>query len=145
MLDAEDRLESDLATLHGMGCVLSVDDFGRGYSVAGVPGPAPRGHPEAGPEFVADIERDERGAALVSAVIDLGRRLGMDVVAEGVETAGQMACSGHELRLPPGVALRAPRGQRGARRGARGLRPGRARPRPGAEMDTPVHTVGQVG
>ena len=32
MLDAEDRLESDLATLHGMGCVLSVDDFGRGYS-----------------------------------------------------------------------------------------------------------------
>ncbi|MBJ7453930.1 MAG: EAL domain-containing protein, partial [Blastococcus sp.] len=32
MLDAEDRLQSDLATLEGMGCVLSVDDFGRGYS-----------------------------------------------------------------------------------------------------------------
>jgi diguanylate cyclase (GGDEF)-like protein/PAS domain S-box-containing protein len=61
MLDAEDRLESDLATL------LKMDR-----------------------EFIADIERDERGATLVSGVIDLGQRLGMDVVAEGVETAGQM-------------------------------------------------------
>ena len=105
MLDAEDRLESDLATLHGMGCVLSVDDFGRGYSSLAYLARLPVDILKMDREFIADIERDERGAALVSGVIDLGRRLGMDVVAEGVETAGQMRiAAGHALRLPPGLA-----------------------------------------
>jgi EAL domain-containing protein (putative c-di-GMP-specific phosphodiesterase class I) len=90
MLDAEDRLESDLATLHGMGCILSVDDFGRGYSSLAYLARLPVDILKMDREFIADIERDERGAALVSSVIDMGRRLGMDVVAEGVETSGQM-------------------------------------------------------
>ncbi len=132
MLDAEDRLEGDLATLHGMGCVLSVDDFGRGYSSLAYLARLPVDILKLDREFVADIERDERGAALVSAVIDLGRRLGMDVVAEGVETAGQMRMlQDMSCALPPGLALRPPRGPRGAGRGARGLRPERARRRPG--------------
>jgi diguanylate cyclase (GGDEF)-like protein/PAS domain S-box-containing protein len=91
MLDAEDRLESDLATLHGMGCILSVDDFGRGYSSLAYLARLPVDILKMDREFIADIERDERGAAIVSSVIDMGRRLGMDVVAEGVEGAGQMA------------------------------------------------------
>ena len=91
MLDAEDRLESDLATLREMGCVLSVDDFGRGYSSLAYLARLPVDVLKMDREFIADIERDERGAALVASVIDLGRRLGMDVVAEGVETAGQLA------------------------------------------------------
>lgn len=90
MLDAEDRLEGDLATLHGMGCVLAVDDFGRGYSSLAYLARLPVDILKLDREFIADIERDERGAALVSSVIDMGRRLGMDVVAEGVETVGQM-------------------------------------------------------
>ena len=91
MLDAEDRLEGDLATLHGMGCVLAVDDFGRGYSSLVYLARLPVDILKLDREFIADIERDERGAALVSSVIDMGHRLGMDVVAEGVETVGQMA------------------------------------------------------
>jgi diguanylate cyclase (GGDEF)-like protein/PAS domain S-box-containing protein len=90
MLDAEDRLESDLATLHGMGCILSVDDFGRGYSSLAYLARLPVDILKMDREFIADIERDERGAAIVSSVIDMGRRLGMDVVAEGVESVGQM-------------------------------------------------------
>jgi diguanylate cyclase (GGDEF)-like protein/PAS domain S-box-containing protein len=90
MLDAEDRLESDLATLHGMGCVLSVDDFGRGYSSLAYLARLPVDILKMDREFIADIERDERGAAIVSSVIDMGLRLGMDVVAEGVESIGQM-------------------------------------------------------
>jgi diguanylate cyclase (GGDEF)-like protein len=90
MLDAEDRLESDLATLHEMGCVLSVDDFGRGFSSLAYLARLPVDILKMDREFIADIERDERGAAVVSSVIDMGRRLGMEVVAEGVETLGQM-------------------------------------------------------
>jgi diguanylate cyclase (GGDEF)-like protein/PAS domain S-box-containing protein len=90
MLDAEDRLESDLATLHEMGCILAVDDFGRGYSSLAYLARLPVRILKMDREFIADIERDERGAAIVSSVIDMGSRLGMDVVAEGVEDAGQM-------------------------------------------------------
>jgi diguanylate cyclase (GGDEF)-like protein/PAS domain S-box-containing protein len=90
MLDAEDRLESDLATLHEMGCILSVDDFGRGYSSLAYLARLPVDILKMDREFIADIERDQRGAAIVSSVIDMGNRLGMDVVAEGVEDAGQM-------------------------------------------------------
>ena len=61
MLDAEDRLESDLATLHGMGCVLSVDDFGRGYSSLAYLARLPVDVLKMDREFIADIERDERG------------------------------------------------------------------------------------
>ena len=90
MLDAEDRLESGLATLKEMGCVLSVDDFGRGYSSLAYLARLPVQILKMDREFVADIERDERGATLVAGVLDLGHRLGLDVVAEGVETVGQL-------------------------------------------------------
>jgi diguanylate cyclase (GGDEF)-like protein/PAS domain S-box-containing protein len=90
MLDAEDRLESDLATLKAMGCVLSVDDFGRGYSSLAYLARLPVDILKMDREFFADIERDERAAALVGSIVELGRSLGMDVVAEGVETVGQL-------------------------------------------------------
>jgi diguanylate cyclase (GGDEF)-like protein len=91
MLDAEDRLQSDLATLREMGCVLALDDFGRGYSSLAYLARLPVDILKMDREFIAEIERDPRGAALVAGVIDLGRSLGMDVVAEGVETTGQAA------------------------------------------------------
>jgi len=90
MLDAEDRLEADLAILHDMGCVISVDDFGRGYSSLAYLARLPVDVLKLDREFIADIQTDRRGAALVAAVVELGRTLGMDVVAEGVETSGQL-------------------------------------------------------
>lgn len=90
MLDAEGRLQGDLATLREMGCVLSVDDFGRGYSSLAYLARLPVQILKLDREFVADIERDERGATLVAGVLDLGHRLGLDVVAGGVETPGQL-------------------------------------------------------
>ena len=91
MLDAEDRIESDLTTLREMGCVLALDDFGRGWSSLAYLARLPVDILKMDREFVAEIERDQRGAALVAGVIELGRSLGMDVVAEGVETPGQAA------------------------------------------------------
>ena len=125
MLDAEDRLESDLATLHGMGCILSVDDFGRGYSSLAYLARLPVDILKMDREFIADIERDERGAALVSSVIDLGRRLGMDVVAEGVESVGAAAHPRRTwaARYLQGWLFGRPVDRRGADPDAGGLRP----------------------
>jgi diguanylate cyclase (GGDEF)-like protein/PAS domain S-box-containing protein len=91
MLDGRDRLESDLGSLREMGCLIALDDFGRGYSSLAYLARLPVDILKMDREFVADIERDPRGAALVASVVQVGRTLGMDVVAEGVETVGQMA------------------------------------------------------
>ena len=97
MLDAEDRLESDLATLKGMGCILSVDDFGRGYSSLAYLARLPVDVLKMDREFFADIERDERAATLVASIVALGRSLGMDVVAEGVESVGQLRRAAQDM------------------------------------------------
>lgn len=86
-----DRGEGDLATLHDMGCVISLDDFGRGYSSFAHLARLPVDVLKMDREFLAGIADDERSAALVQSIIDLGRRLDIDVVAEGVETAGELA------------------------------------------------------
>jgi EAL domain-containing protein (putative c-di-GMP-specific phosphodiesterase class I) len=91
MLDARDRLESDLAGLREMGCKIALDDFGRGYSSLAYLARLPVDVLKMDRQFIADIERDRRAAALVGTVVELGRTLGMDVVAEGVETGGQLA------------------------------------------------------
>ncbi len=89
--DDAELLRDTLAALSDLGCVISLDDFGRGSSsltqLAGLPVDVlkmDRG-------FVTGIESDPRRAALVAGVVDLGRTLGMDIVAEGVETPAQLA------------------------------------------------------
>jgi EAL domain-containing protein (putative c-di-GMP-specific phosphodiesterase class I) len=109
MLDDDDRLRSDLATLRGMGCVISLDDFGKGYSSLAYLARLPVDILKMDREFVADIETDPRAAALVASIVELGRTLGMDVVAEGVETEGQLAAlSGMECRFLQGYLLGRP-------------------------------------
>ncbi|MGY2064955.1 EAL domain-containing protein [Blastococcus sp. SYSU DS0619] len=91
LLDVHDGVLSDLATLRGMGVVLSLDDFGQGWSSLAYLARLPVQILKMDRAFVAGIETDPRGRALVASVVELGRTLGMDVVAEGVETEGQMA------------------------------------------------------
>ncbi|WP_237495618.1 bifunctional diguanylate cyclase/phosphodiesterase [Modestobacter sp. L9-4] len=86
-----DRANGDLQTLHDMGCVISLDDFGRGYSTFAYLTRLPVDVLKMDREFLAGITDDPRSAALVETVIELGRRLDIDVVAEGVETPGQLA------------------------------------------------------
>jgi diguanylate cyclase (GGDEF)-like protein len=90
LMTADDGMEGDLAALRELGCVLSLDDFGKGYSSLARLARLPVDVLKMDRAFVANIERDPRTAALVASVIDLGRTLGMDVVAEGVETCGQV-------------------------------------------------------
>jgi diguanylate cyclase (GGDEF)-like protein/PAS domain S-box-containing protein len=91
LMGTDDRIEGDLVTLNGMGCVVSLDDFGRGWSSLAHLARLPVSVVKMDRAFVAGIAEDRRAAALVGSVVELGRTLGMDVVAEGVETAGQLA------------------------------------------------------
>ena len=145
MLDAEDRLQSDLATLREMGCIISLDDFGRGYSSLAYLARLPVDVLKMDREFIADVERDPRGAALVAAVIDLGRTLRMDVVAEGVETVGQLeALRGMECRYVQGWLLGRPMEVGDLPAFLDAFDPA-VFDAELLEMDTGVHMVGQAG
>ncbi len=91
LVDDDERTLAELAELSALGCVVSLDDFGKGYSSLAYLARLPVQVLKMDRGFVSGIDTDPRGAALVGSVIDLGRTLGMDVVAEGVETREQMA------------------------------------------------------
>jgi diguanylate cyclase (GGDEF)-like protein len=90
-LGEPDRADTDLQTLHDLGCVVSLDDFGKGYSTFAHLARLPVDVLKMDRDFLARVEDDPRSAALVRSVVELGRRLSIDVVAEGVETPGQLA------------------------------------------------------
>ncbi|WP_217637000.1 putative bifunctional diguanylate cyclase/phosphodiesterase [Geodermatophilus telluris] len=89
LMDDDERLLAELAELSALGCLVSLDDFGKGYSSLAYLARLPVDVLKMDRGFVSGIDTDPRGAALVGSVVDLGRTLGMDVVAEGVETAAQ--------------------------------------------------------
>jgi diguanylate cyclase (GGDEF)-like protein/PAS domain S-box-containing protein len=91
LVEAEDRVERELAALREAGCMISIDDFGKGHSTLARLSRLPVDVLKMDRDFVAHIEDDPRTAAVVASVVELGRTLGLDVVAEGVETPGQLA------------------------------------------------------
>jgi len=89
MLGDDERTRVDLRALHDMGVRLSVDDFGTGYSSLGYLKRLPVSELKLDRSFVCDLEREASDRALADAVIGVGQALGLEVVAEGVETPGQ--------------------------------------------------------
>jgi diguanylate cyclase (GGDEF)-like protein len=87
-----------LQELHEMGVGLSVDDFGTGYSSLSYLQQLPVGELKIDRSFVAAMAQ-ETSAVIVRSTIDLGRNLGLRVVAEGVEDERTIARL-RELQCP---------------------------------------------
>jgi diguanylate cyclase (GGDEF)-like protein len=81
------RTKSVLEKLSDMGVRISLDDFGTGYSSLSYLTRLPLDELKIDRSFVLNMLEDADHAAIVRSTIDLGRNLGLDVVAEGVENA----------------------------------------------------------
>ncbi len=80
-----------LRQVKSFGVAIAMDDFGTGYSSLSYLQSFPFDKIKIDRAFVANIESNPQSAAIVRAVIGLGRGLDMIVVAEGVETEAQLA------------------------------------------------------
>ena len=79
-----------LTCLKNAGIRVTMDDFGTGYSSLGNLRSFPFDKIKIDQSFIQDLENNADSAAIVRAVLSLGRSLGIGTVAEGVETRAQL-------------------------------------------------------
>jgi len=79
-----------LDELYAMGLHLSIDDFGTGYSSLSALQQFPIGTLKIDQSFVRDATEDANDATIVRTIIEMGRSLGIEVIAEGVESQAQL-------------------------------------------------------
>ncbi|MGL4243504.1 MAG: putative bifunctional diguanylate cyclase/phosphodiesterase, partial [Beijerinckiaceae bacterium] len=80
-----------LMSLKQLGVRISMDDFGTGYSSLGYLRSFPFDKIKIDKSFIADLSKRPDAAAIIRAILTLGRSLGMTTTAEGVETRDQLA------------------------------------------------------
>jgi PAS domain S-box-containing protein len=91
LMDRGDATLDTLFELKNMGVRLAIDDFGTGYSSLSYLKRFPLDALKIDRSFIKDLPRDAEDAAIAKAVIAMAHSLKLEVVAEGVETAEQLA------------------------------------------------------
>jgi diguanylate cyclase (GGDEF)-like protein len=80
------RAEALIRRLRELGCAVALDDFGRGLSSLTYLKTLPVTHLKIDGSFVRDVVTDERSHAMLSAIVQLARAMGLETVAECVES-----------------------------------------------------------
>jgi diguanylate cyclase (GGDEF)-like protein len=79
-----------LREIRDVGVRIAIDDFGTGYSSLTYLHDFPLNALKIDRNFVQSVEANERGGPIANMIVGLGKNLGLDVIAEGVETEGQL-------------------------------------------------------
>jgi len=124
LMTRPDQVIPVMRELRQFGFGISLDDFGMGHSSLSLLKNLPISSLKIDRSFVRDLPHQSNDRAIVKTIVDLGRHMHLDVVAEGVETTSQLAilqqsgCTliqGYLLSQPTGIAelkARYPNGNR---------------------------------
>jgi EAL domain-containing protein (putative c-di-GMP-specific phosphodiesterase class I) len=85
-----------LREIRDVGVRIAIDDFGTGYSSLTYLHDFPLNALKIDRNFVQSVEANERGGPIANMIVGLGKNLGLDVIAEGVETQGQLEYLRHQ-------------------------------------------------
>jgi diguanylate cyclase (GGDEF)-like protein/PAS domain S-box-containing protein len=91
LMENPERTIKMLDELYGLGLHLAIDDFGTGYSSLSALQQFPISTLKIDQSFVRDIASNPNDATIVDTIIQMGRNMDMDVVAEGVEDEAQLS------------------------------------------------------
>ena len=92
-----DRALSALRQVKALGVRIAMDDFGTGYSSLANLRAFPFDKIKIDGSFIKGVDRNDEAAAIVRAILGLGKGLGLPVLAEGIETAGELEFLASEL------------------------------------------------
>jgi EAL domain-containing protein (putative c-di-GMP-specific phosphodiesterase class I) len=89
LMNADQRINDKLMTLRDAGIQVSIDDFGTGYSSLSYLKKFDIDYLKIDQSFVRNLAQDQDDMALCEAIIVMAHKLGLKVIAEGVETVQQ--------------------------------------------------------
>jgi EAL domain-containing protein (putative c-di-GMP-specific phosphodiesterase class I) len=90
LLDDAAASAARFGELRSLGIRLALDDFGTGFSSLSYLHSLPLDSLKIAKPFVDGLEGDGRDASFIGVIVELARKLGLDVIAEGIETPGQL-------------------------------------------------------
>lgn len=90
ILQSGSRAVTELKALQAMGAEVAIDDFGKGYSSLGHLSQLPVDTLKIDQGFIKGLPHHDTNVAIVRAVISMAHSMGLKVIAEGVEEAGQL-------------------------------------------------------
>ncbi|WP_456269812.1 bifunctional diguanylate cyclase/phosphodiesterase [Kushneria sp. AK178] len=98
LVQADDTVKAYLQTLYHRGMKIAIDDFGTGYSSLAYLKQFPVTSLKIDRTFVVDAPENLQDRAILAGIVFIGHRLGLEVIAEGVETSEQLELV-HELNV----------------------------------------------